>query len=80
MIIAQVLGDGQVLVMDRHAKGYGPPPIDSDQNIFNIDWQHVNGKLQLRFMRPLVTTDSAEDVDLTQCVTFLYPFSGGPLG
>lgn len=66
-------------VTDRYMTGYETPLEDKKQNIFNIESSYVNGRLKARFTRPLLTDDSDEDIDLNQCVYFLYPYNGGPI-
>lgn len=78
-VIVQVNPSGPVEITDRYMPTYSKPLIDKVQNIFNVDAQYNNGRVKARFSRALATDDTQQDLNLTDCVFFLYPFEGGPV-
>jgi hypothetical protein len=79
ILVAIVQENGAVEVSDQFAQTYGRPIIDADQGVLGVAGQYQNGRLMTNFSRNLATNDAANDLSLTECQYFLYPYSGGAL-
>ncbi|KAK3741777.1 hypothetical protein RRG08_000524, partial [Elysia crispata] len=63
----------QPLITDRWAKSKSKPTVDKIGNLQHISGSFVRGELTFSFSRPLVSSDTVEDTDLTTktCVYLL---------
>lgn len=50
--------------------------MDDIENVQLLEAHYADGVLTAKFSR-LLSTDDGDDVNLTQCVYFLYPTTGG---
>ena len=63
----------QPLITDRWAESRSKPTVDKTGNLQHISGSFVRGELTFSFSRPLVSSDTVEDTDLTTktCVYLL---------
>ena len=58
--------------------GYSPPTLDKEQNLKDAEIQRLDGIYTMRFKRSLDTSDSIQDVVLSnEEIHFLLPYSNG---
>ena len=52
------------------------PIFDDDQNIKNVSAYDDGTTTTISFIRPRVSSDNSQDIDLDQCVFMIWAFSG----
>ena len=70
--------DGNGIVQDYYLSGYNSPTLDKVQDLKDAEIQRVDGINTLKFKRSLDTSDSIQDVNLSnEEIHFLLPYSNG---
>jgi hypothetical protein len=59
--------NGKISVTDDSVFGYGPANTDKTQNVKLESSKLSNGVLQVKFSRPVETSDKQADLPLTGC-------------
>uniref|UniRef100_A0A0N5D2W2 DOMON domain-containing protein n=1 Tax=Thelazia callipaeda TaxID=103827 RepID=A0A0N5D2W2_THECL len=70
--IGVLIVNRKVLVFDEFVRGYSPPVVDTQQNVFVQSISLINGNLQVQFARPIISNDSA-DFSLAGCLFWQFP-------
>uniref|UniRef100_A0A5S6Q6R2 DOMON domain-containing protein n=1 Tax=Trichuris muris TaxID=70415 RepID=A0A5S6Q6R2_TRIMR len=79
IIVVLILPEGKVEVTDRSTSNHRTTTIDEQQNIFDIRSEYESGRAKVTFSRSLTTNDESNDVDLSDCVYFLYLVRSGKI-
>lgn len=82
MLIVTMNSSGPLQFMDGYTENQRTAPTrDANEQIINPSGSVTNGVISTQFSHPLVAQDSnGNDKDMSlQCITFLFPYSGGPL-
>ncbi|VDK72925.1 unnamed protein product [Litomosoides sigmodontis] len=70
--------NNKVSVTDEFARGFRVPQLDARQNVIVQYASLSNGDLQVRFVRPVLSNDTA-DLSLDSCLPWQFPFVLSPL-
>ncbi|KAH9529334.1 hypothetical protein DERF_003224 [Dermatophagoides farinae] len=77
-VLGLVEESGRFFLMDSFLKAYEAPPLDYQQNLYNMSAWRENGLTTLRFSRPRQTGDARDyQFSDTDCPYFMFPVMGG---
>ncbi|UXI19334.1 katanin p80 WD40 repeat-containing subunit B1-like [Sarcoptes scabiei] len=77
-ILGLVEESGRFFLMDSYLRAYEAPPLDQQQNLYNMSAWRENGLTTLRFSRPRRTGDPRDyQFSDTDCPYFIFPVMGG---